>query len=69
MRRWRLNKSWNNEEFESIKLMTDIWFYINMQHDITRLSFSPSSPHLEYYLRQDNEKIVKMFEEGDSSHD
>lgn len=69
MRRWIFNKSWNNQEFESVRIMTDIWFYINKQHEITRQSFHPSSPHLEFYLKQDNEKIIRMFEEVESSHD
>jgi len=60
---WKFNKGWNNQEFNSIELMTDIWFYINKQHEITSRSFSLESPHLEIYLKQENEKITRMFEE------
>ena len=45
-------KDWKNEEYEFVKLMTDIWFYINQQCELNRKSMN-SLESLKFYDKWD----------------
>jgi len=46
--------------------MTDIWFYINKQLELNRQSIKDKEA-LKFYERESRDRIIKLFEEGNSS--